>query len=164
MADNFLEKRMDEHRNGGTGVVIRKHKMPKRKRVLLLGCQYKAHLDLIRSLCNGGHQIELYGADAALNEDVRRTLARVVDCIEESYDVVVLCENWNLDIASSGRLVLVGLSSDKSREVDFDRFVNTNVNAVLFVNKDDGVRLSKMVRLLVDSDEDLMNKQVIEML
>lgn len=164
MADNYLEKRMDDYRNSGSGVVVRKHKMPKKKRVLVFGCRYKAHIDLVRSLCNGGHQIDVCATDEALLEDVRRTLARVVGAVDGEYDVVVICSEGFKDYESAGKVVILGFAPEESRQVDWGRVGDKNANAILFADKEDGVRMSKMVRLLVDSEEDLMNRQVIEML
>ncbi|MCQ2202541.1 MAG: hypothetical protein MJZ27_10720 [Bacteroidales bacterium] len=164
MADNYLEKRMDDYRNSGSGVVVRKHKMPKKKRVLVFGCRYKAHIDLVRSLCNGGHQIDICEVDADLVGDVRRTLAKVVDVPGGEYDVVVICDGDLKSFDFADRVVVVCYAKEDGRQVDWDGEEGKNVNTILFADKEDGVKMSKMVRLLVDSDEDLMNRQVIEML
>ncbi len=162
MADNYLEKRMDDYRNGGSGIVVRKHKMPKKKVVLVKGCSCEAHVDVIRMLCNGGHLVYVSDVSEEKSLDVAKTLARLEISPSLIFDSVVV--NNGDDVDFNARIVMTQCMSD-DRLIDMNCHSNAvSFNVVKYPSVEDGLRLAKVVRFLVDSEEEIMDRQVIETL
>lgn len=97
-------------------------------------------------------------------EDIKRTLARTVQAAEGEYDDVVICGGDRTLARFADRVVLLLYDKDRDGQIDWDYFGGKNVNAICFPDKEEGGNLSRVVRLLVDSDEKLMDRQEIEIL
>ncbi|MDO4462553.1 MAG: hypothetical protein Q4C30_08685 [Bacteroidia bacterium] len=162
MADNYLEKRMDEHRNGGSAVVVRRHKMPKKRCVLVCGCSCGAHVEVVKSLCNGGHSVYIKDVAEVLVGDVRKTLARFEIPIGLEFDAIVV--NNSEACCDSSRVILTQVA-EEAGEVDMTLYANVqNFNILLYPRDSDGIGLGKFIRFIIDSDVDVMNRQVVKLL
>lgn len=162
MADNYLEKRMEEYRNGGSCSVVRRHKMPRKKNVWVKGCNCVAHLDIVRLLCNGGHQVYVTGAADYLKDDLKRTLAKTDIIPDLKYDSVIVNDG---DITDTDSRIIFTVLAEKENLRDMGPYIiATSVNTIIYPLSEDGARLAKMVRFLVDPDEEVMTSQIIRVL
>lgn len=164
MADNYLEKRMDEYRNGGTGNTIRKHKMPKKKTILVIGVTCNAHIDILKSLCNGGHTVFYSNVDTTLADDCKRTLARQVDQSIIDFDVIINNTGDEIPYTNS-RLILsrhVSEENNMPKNTDISKF--SSVNTIVYPDKNNGGNAARVIRFLTDADTDIMNNQRIVVL
>ncbi len=164
MADNYLEKRMDEYRNGGPGKTIRKHKMPKKRNILVIGITCNAHIDILKSLCNGGHTVYYSEIDASLTDHCERTLARQADQAISNYDVIIDNIGKEIEYTNSRLIICRHISEENYLPMNTDISQFSSSNTVVFPDKDNGANAARVVRFLIDADSDIMDKQRIAVL